>query len=332
MSFERLGNKLKAKFGNELILVESCGKDCLRFRSSINKIVDENWTLLPQKDQAVNIDIESDKAIVKNGKITAEISLDGSIKYFDNKGKVLLEELWLDGRVNNADLLHARNYKAISSELYKIDLYFKAYDGERFYGMGQYANGYLNLKGCSLELAQKNTQVSIPFLISTRGYGFVWNNPSIGRAELVNNHTLWHAEGARQIDYLVFYGETSAQIVQKYTDLTGKSPMLPEWAAGFWQCKLRYRTQEELLNIAREYKKRNLPLSVIVIDFFHWPYQGDWRFDEKYWPDVKSMVDELNKMGVKLMVSIWPTVDLNSENYSEMLEKGLLVGQITVYR
>ncbi len=263
---------------------------------------------------------------MRNGKITVEVFIDGTVKYFNDKNEILLKELWLDGRVNNADLLHARNYKSISSDLYKIDLYFKAYEGEKFYGMGQYANGYLNLKGCSLELAQKNTQVSIPFLISTRGYGFIWNNPSIGRAELVNNHTLWHSEASRQIDYLVFYGETPSQIVQKYSALTGKAPMLPEWAAGFWQCKLRYRTQEELLNVAREYKKRNLPLSVIVIDFFHWPYQGDWRFDEKYWPDVKGMVDELNKMGIRLMVSVWPTVDLKSENYSEMLQKGLLLG------
>jgi alpha-D-xyloside xylohydrolase len=238
---------------------------------------------------------------------------------------VLLEELWIDKKVNNADILKARNYKSVSSNLYRIQVYFKAYEGERFYGMGQYANGYLNLKGCVLELAQKNTQISIPFLVSTRGYGFIWNNPAIGRAELVNNHTMWYAEATGQVDYLILCGETPAKIVKKYTDLTGKSPVLPDWATGFWQCKLRYRTQEELLKVAREYKKRELPLSVIVIDFFHWPNQGDWKFDPKYWPDPKAMVDELSKMGIRVMVSIWPTVDVNSENYPEMVKKGLLV-------
>jgi alpha-D-xyloside xylohydrolase len=79
------------------------------------------------------------------------------------------------------------------------------------------------------------------------------------------------------------------------------------------------------LNVAREYKKRGLPISVIVIDFFHWPNQGDWRFDSKYWPDPKAMIEELNKMGIKVMVSIWPTVDVNSENYREMAKRGLLV-------
>jgi len=327
MIFKKSRNKLIAQENGEIIWIEPFGKDCLRFRSTRNKeIIEENWTLLPQPEIQAQIEIKPEKATIKNGKIMAEILTDGTVRYLtaDNE-KILLEELWIDKRVNNANLLKARNYKAVSSDLYRVSLYFKAYEDEHFYGMGQYANGHLDLKGCVLELAQKNTQISIPFLISTRNYGFIWNNPAIGRAELVKNHTMWYAEATRQIDYLILYGETPEQILKKYTNLTGKPPILPEWAAGFWQCKLRYRTQEELLDVAREYKKRNLPLSVIVIDFFHWPIQGEWKFDPKYWPNPKAMVDELNKMGVKLMVSIWPTVDINCENYSKMLQKDLLV-------
>jgi alpha-D-xyloside xylohydrolase len=101
--------------------------------------------------------------------------------------------------------------------------------------------------------------------------------------------------------------------------------MIPEWAAGFWQSKLRYKTQDELLSVALEYKRRGLPLSVIVTDFFHWTVQGDWKFDPVSWPDPAKMVQELEGMGVKLMVSIWPTVNENSVNYKEMNERGLLV-------
>ena len=101
--------------------------------------------------------------------------------------------------------------------------------------------------------------------------------------------------------------------------------MLPEWAAGFWQCKLRYETQEELLEVAREYKRRNLPISVIVIDYFHWTMQGEWKFDPEKWPDPKAMVDELNEMGIKLMVSIWPTIDPRSENYAYMMKHNYLL-------
>ena len=99
---------------------------------------------------------------------------------------------------------------------------------------------------------------------------------------------------------------------------------MPEFAMGFWQCKLRYQTQEELLAVAREYKKRGLPISVIVCDFFHWPLQGDWKFDPRCWPDPDAMVKELRGLGIELMVSVWPTVDKKSANFEPMREAGLL--------
>ncbi|MBC7098527.1 glycoside hydrolase family 31 protein [Candidatus Bipolaricaulota bacterium] len=326
MLFMKEGNKLIAQGEGELIWLEPWGRDCLRFRASPSgRMVEQDWTLLPQPEMQVLIKITPEKATIKNGKIIGEITADGQVRYLAEDGSVLLEELWIDQRVNNASVLKARNYRALSSDLFEIHLYFKAYEGERFYGMGQYPIDCLDLKGCVLELAQKNTQISIPFLVSTRGYGFIWNNPAIGRAELVKNWTGWHAEAARQIDYLVIHGEAPRDIVEKYMDLTGHPPVLPEWAAGLWQSKLRYRSQDELLEVAREYKKRGLTLSVIVIDFFHWSHQGDWRFDPKRWPDPQGMVEELRRMGIRLMVSIWPTVEVESENYKEMVKRGLLV-------
>ncbi len=101
--------------------------------------------------------------------------------------------------------------------------------------------------------------------------------------------------------------------------------MMPEYGLGFWQCKLRYYNQEQVLQIAREYKKREIPLDVLVIDYYHWPRCGDWRFDEEYFPDPASMVKEVQDMGVRVMVSIWPQVDFRSENYDEMKQQGLLV-------
>lgn len=326
MIFQKIGRRLVGKEGGEIICIEPFGKDTLRFRGTKGKeIWEENWTLLEQPESSVEISINSSGAVIRNGKVQAKVKSDGSVCYFNQRGEVLLEELWIDYRVNNADLLKGRNYRSVSSDLYRLDLYFQAQEGERFYGMGQYANGCLDLKGCVLELAQRNTQITVPFLHSTRGYGFLWNNPSIGRVELAKNHTLWHAEAGRQIDYLVISGDTPQEILERYTDLTGKPPLLPEWALGFWQCKLRYRNQEEVLSVVREYKKRGLPIAVIVIDFFHWLHQGDWKFDPSFFPDPQTMVKELEAMGVKVMVSIWPTVDIHSENYESMAKRGLLV-------
>ena len=120
-----------------------------------------------------------------------------------------------------------------------------------------------------MDLIQRNTEVAIPFLLSSRGYGFLWNNPAVGRVELAASGTRWVAEATPQLDYWIARGRLPPD-PRAICRSTGHAPMLPEWAAGFWQCKLRYATQDELLGVAREYKRRGLPLSVIVIDYFHW--------------------------------------------------------------
>ena len=100
---------------------------------------------------------------------------------------------------------------------------------------------------------------------------------------------------------------------------------MPEWGLGFWQCKLRYWNQSQVLEVAKEFKRRNIPIDVLVIDFFHWPHMGDFRFEEEFWPNPKAMCEELHSMGIKVMVSVWPQISLRSENYEHMLENGLLV-------
>ena len=211
----------------------------------------------------------------------------------------------------------------MAGDHFELQARFKAYDGERLYGLGQHQHGLLDQKGCVIDLVHFNTESSVPFLLSSRGYGFLWNNPAVGRVELGNNATRWIAQATPQLDYWITAGATPAEILEHYADATGHAPMMPEWAVGFWQCKLRYSTQEELLSVAREHKRRGLPLSVIVADFFHWSLQGDWQFDPEKWPDPAAMVDELEEMGIHLMVSIWPTVNALSANFEEMQQRGL---------
>ncbi len=143
----------------------------------------------------------------------------------------------------------------------------------------------------------------------------LWHNPGMGRVELGRTQTRWVADASRLIDYVVTTGESYAGIMERYADLTGHAPVLPKLAAGFWQCKLRYKTQEELLAVAREHKRRGLPMSVIVIDYLNWTKMGEWKFDPDCWPDPSAMVRELEKLGIKVMVSVWPTVNPDSENY-----------------
>jgi alpha-D-xyloside xylohydrolase len=219
----------------------------------------------------------------------------------------------------------ARVFTSRGGSRYRLEQHFRAYEGEQLFGLGQRTHGQLDQKGMVLDLVQRNAEVSIPFVLSSRGYGLLWNNPGVGHVEFAANRTRWVADASRQIDYWITAGKPAA-ILARYADATGHVPELPSWASGFWQSKLRYRTQEELLEVAREYHRRGLPLAVIVADFFHWTALGDWKFDPVEWPDPKAMVDELEGMGTKLMVSVWPLVSPLSENYSEMKDSGYLVG------
>ena len=246
-----------------------------------------------------------------------------------------MEERWQvkpGGKKTSPLGIPGRELKPIIGGDYQATLRLEAFDDEKIYGMGQRQEKQLNYKGCILELAQRNTQATVPFVLSNRGYGFLWNNPAIGQVTFANNETKWEARDTDQLDFWVTAADSPTQTVENYTAATGKVPMMPKFASGFWQCKLRYKTQEELLKVAHEYKDKGLPINVIVIDFFHWPNQGEWKFDPKYWPDPKGMVDELKQLGIKLMVSIWPTVDVNSENYDEMNDKGYLIRSERMYQ
>lgn len=312
--FTQFENRLQWEDEGELFWIDAFGPDALRFRSSKSlRITNEDWNLLPQPEVKLEIIIEKDKAIVKNGKIRAEIqSRRGRITYLNDRDEVLLREA-----IHAHHPQFARQFESKGSDHFELKVTFDAEKDEHLYGMGQYSNDCLDLKGTVLELAQKNTQISIPFLLSSIGYGFIWNNPAIGRAELSMTHTSFYAEYAKQIDYVIFPGDTPSELVSHYADLTGKSPKMPEYATGFWQSKLRYYSQEDLLSVAREYKKRNLPISVIVADFYHWPVTGDWKFNEDLWPDPEAMIEELDSLGIKLLVSVWPTLTEQSENYTE---------------
>lgn len=219
----------------------------------------------------------------------------------------------------------ARVFEGNRAGTSRIRQSFRAYRGEKIFGMGQHTHGLLDHKGLTLDLVQRNGEVSIPFAVSSRGYGFLWNDPALGVVEFSENHTRWVAEQSHCIDYWVTAGDP-ASVLARYADATGHAPVLPSWATGLWQSKLRYKNQEELLEVVREYKRRGVPLSVIVTDFFHWTAMGDYRLDPDEYPDPVAMMSELDADGVRLMVSIWPTVSPLSENFVHMREEGLLVG------
>jgi alpha-D-xyloside xylohydrolase len=322
----------------ELLVIEAWGPDALRVRATRRReLTGNDWALIRVDSPKAKVEIREDgSASIRNGALEARLNAEGWLSFHDEKGGLLLEEYWRNrevlSRYTSTLNLRGRELKPILGGDWKITLRLEAKEGERIYGLGQYPEPFLDKKGSVLELAHRNMQSSVPFALSNRGYGFLWNNPAVGRVSFARNLTEWEVDNSAELDYWVTSAPSPAEILERYTGVTGRVPRMPEYGLGFTQCKLRYRNQEELMAAARGYKERGLPIDVIVADFFHWTIQGEWRFDPIDWPDVEGMVKELRAMGIELMVSIWPTVDQRSEYYQEMLDKGYLVQVDRGYR
>ena len=325
--FEVREGSLIYRENGETLMVTPWGKDSLRVRSVFAGEVEEGSVALLEPEPAeADIVIGEWEASITNGNIKARLWVNGwghalQIGFYNQRGELLLREISNGGALQKK----ARHFRPLPGGEYELKVSFEASPEEKIYGMGQYQQEIMNLKGCNLELAHRNSQASIPFCLSDKGYGFLWHNAAVGEVHFGTNTTEWLARSAMQMDYWITAGDTPAQIEEAYARATGKSPMMPEYGLGFWQCKLRYYNQEQVLRIAREYKERGITPDVLIIDYYHWPRCGDWRFDPEYFPDPEAMVKELHEMGIETMVSVWPQVDVRSENFEEMKQKGLLL-------
>ena len=323
--FRHIENGLLCIAGDEHLLLTPWGTNSVRVRIARGHMpVDTDYALLSPGPQAPSLHIEDREASLSVGDLVCRARQhEGSVhlRFEDRSGRILLDEWGAPGPQRH----RAREYRPLPDGSFKLNVAFAGCETEHFYGMGQYQMDILDLKGCTLDLSQRNTQSSVPFYISSKGYGFLWHNPSIGRVTFGTNEILWESESSLQIDYWLTVGDTPQQISSQYADAVGHAPPMPEHGLGFWQCKLRYSSQDEILCVASEYAARGIKPDVIVCDFFHWTEMGDFRFDPAFFPDPKEMVEQLSEMGIRLVVSVWPTVSTESENYKTMQERGMLI-------
>lgn len=138
-----------------------------------------------------------------------------------------------------------------------------------------------------------------------------------------NRLAIW-SEAARQIDYYFIAGDNLDGVVAGYRHITGKAPIMPKWAMGYWQSRERYKTQSELLDVVKEYRKRQIPLDNIVQDWSYWKVDdwGSHKFDETRFPDPKGMIDQVHQMNARIMISVWPKFYHTTENYKAFEKNG----------
>lgn len=186
---------------------------------------------------------------------------------------------------------------------WRYRVYFNWANDEALYGLGAHMEDYMNLRGKTMYLTQHNLKAMIPMLVSTKGYGLLFD---AGCAMKMENNCI-ELEAAPQLDYYFIKGDNLDKVVAGYRYLTGDCPMMPRYMFGYTQSKERYVSSDDLLKTLGEYRRRHVPIDMIVQDWNYWPQGwGYMKMDSRYYPDPKALADSIHAMNAKLMVSIWP--------------------------
>jgi len=214
---------------------------------------------------------------------------------------------------------------------YTVAATFDSPADEHYYGLGQQQKGWMDLRDHQIHCwhdygAIGGEDVCVPFMVSTRGYGMIWDNPSKTTVDLgFNGRNVWSSEVGERVSYFVIAGQTSDEIYHGYRLLTGATHLLPRGVYGYIQSKAIYPTQEQALDIAKGYRERKLPLDVVVVDFLNMTRQGELDLDPKRWPGPAGMNRDLNAMGVHTLLSVWPHFAPGTQFYDMLVKKGWLI-------
>jgi alpha-D-xyloside xylohydrolase len=378
-------------------------------------------------DSPTKLDVKTSKIIVSLDKGS------GKLSYADITGKVFLSEK-TDTRKLTPDSIQGQSCFAVKQS-------FESPSDEYIFGLGQFQDGQYNLKNVTRRLTQVNTQIAIPFIYSSKGYGLLWHqygltdfNPTdnfvtlekqeqsgsannqmaevtttsgtqkisqhqslyqgkltvpadgeyslfldlgdMGNRHFVvidgkpcmdqsnmwlpptsgtlvhlkagehqvqvvcksnntpklswklsDNSTTFRSPVAQALDYVVFYGPSADDVIASYRNLSGNAPMFPKWAYGFWQCRERYTSGAHLVETVKEFRKRNLPVDVIVQDWQYWGNRG-WgvpQFDEKNYANPSGFIKELHDLNAHFNISIWSNPDKNSTIGKEYVAKNRFI-------
>jgi len=347
--FKITDNSFVIKYRKELLIVQEWGNNAIRVTSSPNhnfKISNEYGIEELDKNNKSNIEIKKTENSIELINNNLKVIYDGEHLTFYNKEEIILEEflrkqsnvrrtIGIDNHIPIKDEptsslgISPREFIYNSEKSYNASLRFEGDHTERIFGMGGYQEKNLNKNLGVYELMQRNSQTSIPFYISDKNYGFIWNNASIGEVVFGRKQKIWKSYNTEVIDYIITVGESPKEIIQNYTMMTGKPPKIDKELLGLWQSKLRYQTVDELKEIYNKYKEKEIQLSVLVIDYFHWTADGDFEFDLEYWEGIDKFANELKDNGTKIMVSLWPTVSKNSKYYNYYQNNQMIIRSVS---
>jgi alpha-D-xyloside xylohydrolase len=254
---------------------------------------------------------------ISTSRLTAVVNTDdGLIEFFDGDQNPLLQEKQRKMEYVDAPL----------DKYYNIEQQFTLSKKEAIYGLGQINNGVMNYRGHKELLIQTNHHAVNPFILSTKGYGILWDNYSETQFdnETDRDNMVIRSEVADEINYYFIHAGSSDGIIAEYRMVTGHAPLFGKWAYGYWQSKERYESQDQILSAAREYRKRRIPIDNIIQDWEYWGRHG-WNamiFDEEFFPEPQAMIDEIHDLNYHYMITIWPGSDKKTAIYKDIKAAG----------
>ncbi|RCW64278.1 TIM-barrel domain-containing protein [Saliterribacillus persicus] len=361
VTYEKLNNQLLIKCKTGLMKIIPYTDSIIRIRYTLENEFNEKESLFVEPNTQQNIPYsvnESDDIIVfSTSNVQIHINKNtAAFTYKDDAGRILTKEPTRGGKTltptevlkpvydQNTEIENSQNVdgaraKAVPTNhivdrmAYHTKLEFEWDNEEALYGLGSHEEGVLNLRGTHQYLYQQNMKSVVPVLVSTNGYGIIVDSYSLIKFhDDIHGSYIW-TDVDSEMDYYFVYGPDFDQIVKSYRYLTGKAPLLPKWAFGYVQSKERYKSQEELISIVKEYRKRRIPLDLIVLDWRSWTGElwGQKSFDPERFPNPTAMMEEIHKLNAKLMISIWPIMNNDGPNHVEMKQKGYLLGNQANY-
>lgn len=228
-------------------------------------------------------------------------------------------------RIKEADRVFDR-------KLCRTRLYLDFAPGERLYGLGQAEEGVWNLRHTTQYLHQANLKIAIPLLLSGNGYGILLSTQGTAVFNDTQYGSYLYTEADEYLDYYFLAGRPD-EVIGQFRALTGQATMLPKWAFGYIQSQERYESAQELVETAEEFRRRGIGLDALVLDWMSWTGDlwGQKTFDPERFPDPAAMTDALHGKNVHFMISIWPNMSAECDNYREFQEAGLLLPGSEIY-
>ena len=320
VSFKKDTDGITCLLDNGLIKVKICQ----------DNVAEVKYTSLPLFLNKPSLVVTNDRKVIQQFSVTDNIKeiilttsaikiivnkQDNSVRFTDLNDKIILSEDGIHGKKMTSATI-------AGIETYNCTTQFNSPADESLYGLGCHPEDSLsiNYKGRNQDMAIKYMTGAIPVLLSTTGYGLMWDNYSASEfygAEAGNTKFRYVSESGNMVDYYFIYGPGFDHIIASYRNTTGNAPMFPKWSFGLFQSQDRYKSQAEILSVKDKYRNKKIPVDCIVQDWFYWEPNvigSHVMWPERY-PDPKAMVDELHKANIHAMISIWPVFSKGTNTY-----------------